>query len=184
MSKPRTKTHTRILEAVEKGYTVTEDGEFFGPKGKLSIRKSGKQRYPTFSTNWGGYVFGVPAHMFAAYIFYGEKCFEEGVVVRHLNADTEDLSKENILLGSYSDNEYDKSEEKRTEAAKKARAAQGKSSFSAKLSKEAVREIRDFYSKLAGKKAPNGSLKALAAKFGVSTTVIINVKNGVYYVED
>ena len=184
MSKARTKTHSRILEAVERGYTVNEHGEFFGPKGKLSIRKSGKQRYPTFSTNWGGYVFGVPAHMFAAYIFYGEECFEEGIVVRHLNADTEDLSKQNILLGSYSDNEHDKSSEKRSEVARKARAAQGKSSFSAKLTNEAVREIREFYSTLEGKKAPNGALKALADKYNVSPTVIINVKNGVYYVED
>ncbi|MNX76562.1 hypothetical protein D3C86_1080740 [compost metagenome] len=179
-SQARTKTHKRILEAVERGYSVSEDGVFSGPKGVLTIRLSGNQRYPTFSTNWGG-VFGVPAHMFAAYIFYGDLSFSENLVVRHLDGDTENLSKSNIVLGTHSDNNLDKDPAVRISAAKKAREAQGVSSFSAKLSKEAVYEIREFYAKLDGKKAPQGSVRALCDKFGVTRTVIINVKNGVNY---
>lgn len=178
----RTKTHERILEAVERGYTVNEQGEFFGPKGKLTIKKSGKQRYPTFSTNWGGFVFGIPAHIFAAYVFYGDDAFQEGIVVRHLNADTEDLSKNNIVLGTHSENNLDKPSEARSRAAKKARAAQGKTPTNAKLTQDQVQEVIDFYEGLEGKKAGNGLVAALANKLGVSRTVLQNIKNGESYV--
>ena len=178
----RTKTHTRILEAVARGYSVKENGELHGPKGRLSVKTYGKQRYPTFSTNWGGYVFGVPVHMFAAYVFYGEEVFKEGAVVRHLNADTTDITRVNIVLGTHSENNLDKSPETRSAAAKKARESQGKRPMNAKLNDEQVSEIREFYKALGGKKAANGIVKRLCEKMGVSRTVLTKIKNGEYYV--
>lgn len=178
----RTKTHTRILEAVARGYTVDEDGNLYGPKGKLAVKKYGKQRYPTFSTNWGGFVFGVPAHMFAAYIFYGHESFKENVVVRHLNANTTDISRLNIVLGTHSENNLDKSPETRSAAAKKGRESQGKRPMNAKLNDDQVSEIREFYEALGGKKAANGVVKRLCEKMGVSRTVLTKIKNGEYYV--
>lgn len=181
MNEPRTKTHKRILEAIERGYFATECGKILGPKGVLSIKKSGKQRYPTFSTNWNG-VFGIPAHMFAAYVFYGDESFKKGIVVRHLNADTEDIRKENLALGTYSENENDKPNEVRSNSARAARAAQGYRSLNAKLSDEQVLEVLEFYKNLEGKKAPNGSVRALCEKLGVCNTVLYNIKKGASYV--
>lgn len=151
-----TKTQQRIIEAISKGYFVTEDGKLYGPKGQLKVSIGGSQRYPTFSTNWGGYVYGIPVHKFAAYVFYGEQSFENNVVVRHLNGNTLDFSKLNLLLGTHSENNMDKSPSVRVASAKAARASQGKRPLNAKLTDEDVEYIKEFYRGLAGRKAPNG----------------------------
>ena len=177
----RTFTQTRILEAVSRGYTVTESGEVLGPKGVLSVKLYGRQRYPTVSTNWDGRVFGVPVHMLAAYCFYGEDSFTKGVVIRHLNGNTLDVSKSNITLGTHSENNLDKPEKSRRDAAKKARAAQGTAARNRKLDEGAVAAVLSFYANLNGSKAPAGSVKELGSKYGVSRTVITKIKNGEYY---
>lgn len=173
-------TRARIVEAFKRGYSVTEDGTVLGPRGELKLQLYGKQKYPTFSSNWGGRVFGIPAHLFAAYVFYGDEAFS-GLVVRHLDGNTLNLSRENIKLGTYSQNEFDKDPEVRVRSAKLARAAQGPSSFAAKMDESGIQEVREFYMELGGKKAPNGATSKLAAKFGVSKTVLLNIKNGVNY---
>jgi hypothetical protein len=176
----RTETQRRILEAVSRGYKI-KDGHLFGPKGKLNVAVYGKQRYPTFSTNWGCRVFGVPVHLFAAYVYYGEAAFKEGVVVRHLDGDVRNFSKDNLVLGTHSENNLDKPANVRKAAAVAARASQGFTPTNAKLSEDDVRRIRSFYKRLDGKKAKNGSVKALADELGVSRTVLQNIKNGGSY---
>lgn len=175
----RTKTQRRIVEAVSRGYKIV-DGQLYGPKGKLQVGLSGKQRYPTFSTNWGS-VFGVPVHMFAAYCYFGEAAFVEGVNVRHFNGDTLDYSETNILLGSSSANQMDKAPSVRSAAAAAARAAQGSRPLNAKLNDKQVASIRAEYVALEGKKAPNGFTAELCRRHGVSRTVINKVVRGEYY---
>ena len=177
-----TKTQLRILEAIERGYFMTSCGKLLGVKGEVSFKLYGNQRYPTFSTNWGGFVFGVPVHMFAAYCFYGEKSFKKGVVVRHKDANTLNCSLENIKLGTPSENELDKPKDVRVRSAKIARASQGKRPCNAKLTDEQVEKIRSFYDALGGKKAPQGSVKRLCEELGVTRTVLCKIKNGEYYV--
>lgn len=173
------KTQQRIIEAVARGYRV-DGGKLIGPRGVLKVRRCGKQRYPTFSTNWSS-VFGVPVHQFAAYQYFGEASFKKDVVIRHLNADTEDFSEANLALGTHSENNLDKPKMARSAAASKARQAQGVLPPNAKLTKEEVQEIRDIYEALGGKKAPNGFTKALTVKYGVSRTVLTHIKNRKYY---
>ncbi len=175
-----TATQIRILEAVERGYHI-EDDVLFGPKGKLKIACCRSQRYPTFSTNWGGRVFGIPVHLFAAYMYYGKAAFTKGVVVRHINGNTTDFSKQNLRLGSHSDNNLDKSPAVRKAAAVAARAAQGYPPHNAKLSQTQVEQVRTFYQLLGGKKASNGSVAQLGRELGVSKTVLTKIKNGEYY---
>lgn len=122
-------TDQRIVEAVERGYYMTKDGQLFSKRGAVKIALHGSQRYPTFTTNWGGKVYGLPIHKFAAYFFYGEKAFDKNYVVRHLNGDTCDLRKSNIVLGTHSENNLDKPPEIRKAAAIKARASQLWSGF-------------------------------------------------------
>lgn len=175
-----TQTQQRIREAFLRGYRV-KGSHLIGPKGPLKVGLYGNQNYPSFSTNWGGRVFGVPIHQFAAYQYYGDAAFAPNVVVRHLNGDTMDFTKGNILLGTHSDNELDKPALERSRVAKIARAAQPKTPKHAKLSPDQVKEIRDAYLGLGGKKAPNGFTKTLCEKYGVSRTVITHIKNGAYY---
>lgn len=137
-----------IRIAYERGYRVSEDGVLTSPYGnnlKLSISKG--QRYPTFSISkvpnvknkYG--VFGIPAHKFASYCFYGEQMFSFDCV-RHLNGNVLDISKNNLILGSHSENNLDKIKEVRVAAAKKARASQGLRPKNSKFSDDDIRSIR------------------------------------------
>lgn len=165
--------------ALSKGYRVTEDGTLLGVKGKpLNVKRHGAQRYPTFSVNVGDLtesgVYGIPAHKFAAYVFYGEDTFKEGVVVRHLNGNTEDISKANIVLGTHSENNHDKDPEIRRAAARKARAAQVGRPHNARFTNEQVIEIRK-------RRADGESGYTLAEEFGVSNVTIYNIEKGRIY---
>lgn len=180
MGKVSPQYYQRMREAKDRGYCVTEDGTLFGPKGQIELKLYGKQRYPTFSTNWGGKVFGIPVHKFAAYCFYGEESFN-AECIRHLNSDTLDCSKDNLVLGTHSENNLDKDKNIRSRAAKIARASQGKTPFNAKLTTEQVGEIREAYKEVKGIKAPNGFTKKLCEKYGVSRTVICSIKRGKSY---
>lgn len=173
-------THTRIKEAYERGYRVI-NGELHGPKGKVSVKLHGKQRYPTFSTNWGGKVFSLPVHQFAAYQYYGDETFSDSVVVRHLDSNTLNITKENLVLGSHSENNLDKCPQVRSRVASIARRSQGHTPKNAKLTEDQVQEIRTLYKNLDGQKAPRGFCKSLCDKFGVSRTVINKVVRGVHY---
>ena len=137
-----------ILLAYEKGYRVTDDGVLIGIKGlPLTVINRGKQRYPTFSVSgltsvnnkYG--VFGIPVHKYAAYCFYGDDVWLSECV-RHLDSNVLNISKSNIVLGTNSENNLDKTSEARSNAAKKARAAQGKRPLNSKFSDDQVRYIR------------------------------------------
>lgn len=176
----RTKTQQKMLEALDRGYTVTDEGVLYGPKGRINFKCYGKQKYPTFSTNWGSPL-GIPVHQFAALVFYGRESFSTNLVVRHLDGNTMNLSKDNIKLGTHSENNMDKPAQTRRNAAGQARRSQGITPANAKLSAEDVNYIRRKYAELEGKKAPNGWTKKLSAELGVSRTVLIKVKRGEYY---
>ncbi len=137
-----------IIIAYERGYRVSEDGIITSPYGNtLKISVSKNQKYPTFSISkvpnvknkYG--VFAIPMHKFAAYCFYKEDIFKFDCV-RHLNSNVLDISKNNLILGSHSDNNLDKLKEKRIAAAKKARASQGHRPKNSKFSDDDIRLIR------------------------------------------
>lgn len=175
------KTARRTIETYERGYRVTDSGKLIGTKGELVFNLYGKQRYPTFSTNWGGCVYGVPVHKLAAYCFYGLKAFERGITIRHLNGNTLDVSRNNIALGTLSENIRDIPVAARIARVKAARASQGITPNNAKLKPHQVAEIREFYLRLGGKKAPNGAVKKLQQLYGVSRTTLHEIKRGKNY---
>lgn len=168
----RTFTQLRIKEAVERGYYVDEQGRVYGPKGPLSIKAYGKQRYPTIGTNWNYIRYSIPAHCLAAYCFYGDESFTEGLVVRHLNGNRLDLSKLNIALGTAKENAQDVPKAERVARAKHARKAQGYSSMNRKLTDKEVEEIKNFYRNLKGKRPEDGEVKKLTVKYSVSRNTI------------
>lgn len=135
-----------IYIAYEKGYRVTDCGVLMGIKGKpLVVRKRGNQRYPTFSVNVGKLtasgVFGIPVHRFAGFCFYGDDIFNPELCVRHLDADTENISKSNLILGTHSENELDKCPEARSRVGRIARSYQERPSNS-RFTDDEVRDIR------------------------------------------
>ena len=176
-----TKIRQAIYLAYERGYRVTEDGRLINSKGdSLVVKRRGNQRYPTFSLNdknmSNSGVFGIPVHRFAGYCFYGNEVFKDGIVIRHLDADTENISKVNLVLGTHSENNLDKCPNVRRMAAIKARASQGYRPNNAKLNDGQVREIRERYAK-------GESGYSICRDYGISNVTVYNIINRKRYVD-
>lgn len=168
------KYHEYIREAVAKGcWFDFNTNEFVSHTGKRKpLKIYGCQRYPSTAILRKKHF---PLHKFVAYLLYGEDAFSTNLEVRHLNGNTLDLSKDNIVLGTSSENQLDKNCSDRSRAASIARNSQGRPTNS-KLTEECVREIREYYkSNKIGKKVKSGLLIELSLKYDVSIQCIQSV---------
>ena len=137
--------------ALKRGYTVTEDGQLFNPNGKeISTLDGG---YYKTSLKVNKIKRNLKVHRLQAYQKYGDKLFEEGIVVRHKNGNPLDNSWDNILIGTNSDNMMDIPKQIRIKRAKHA------TSFVRKYNKE---EVIKFHKK-------EKSYKLTMEKFGISS---------------
>ena len=109
--------HQKMLKAcVTEGYTVLKNGDVISPSGeKIKPYKWGKSikylkiRYK--NKNIVKLITEVAIHRLQAYKKFGDKIFEKGIVVRHLNGNSLDNSWDNIVIGTQSDNMFDRSKE-------------------------------------------------------------------------
>lgn len=90
------------------GFRATEDGTIISNTGKSvgSQRPDGRMHFVSIADE-NGLRRTLLSHRFIAYQLYGDKIFEPGIVVRHLNDDPSDNRFENIALGTYKDNKRD-----------------------------------------------------------------------------
>lgn len=145
MNRINFKINKDLLRAIKEGYYfdfLTQ--EIVRPSGLRKKPKIyGKQRYPSITTNYGSF----PVHKLVAYQLYGVAIFEKNTVIRHLDGNVLNLNKDNIKLGTHSQNNLDKPKEKRINAAKKAREFQLKNGIrkpqGSILSEKDVLKIRD-----------------------------------------
>lgn len=109
-----------VLENITKrGYRINVDGVVTNPYGKI-IKGSVYDNYQKFSVRTKTTSsFPVRHHKFQAYIKYGDKIFDKGIVVRHLNGDSLDNSYNNIAIGTQSENMMDRDEESRKNHSRK-----------------------------------------------------------------
>jgi hypothetical protein len=108
--------------SVDKGYSVDKDGKVFNKDGQeISIGKS-KKGYLSFNIRLekGSNPTRSFVHRLQAYQKFGDKIFETGIVVRHLNGISTDNSYDNIGIGTYSENSLDVPKEKRIKLSSKA----------------------------------------------------------------
>lgn len=124
--------------ALQKGYNINKNtGEVYSIRNKtLSLFSFGRRLYKQFSVRVDGKTKSLFVHKFVAYIKFGEKAFEKGIHVRHLNSDSLDNSWDNIGIGTPQDNSLDKPAAERLMQAKYA------ASFNIKHDKVA---IKDYY---------------------------------------
>lgn len=148
--------------AYDKGYRVTKDGQLLNLKGKVigNINAKGYQR-TTFKLNK---VNTLHTHRLQAYQKFGDKLYEDGIVVRHLNGNKLDNSWENIAIGTNKDNALDIPKEKRKRDTSKANKAQ------IKYPKEFVLKLRQEYKEVK-------SYRKLGGKYGISLTSVRNLIN-------
>ena len=109
-----------LLTAIEKGYTVDNLGDVYSKHKKLKKiqQKAGGITYHSFSVRLnGGKSKLVNIHRYVAYKKYGEKIFEKGIEVRHLDSNPLNNLWENIGIGTAKDNAGDKSPETSMKAA-------------------------------------------------------------------
>ena len=124
-----------LIEAYRRGYRVI-NGDVINWKGnKLKLSKT-TNGYFIFNLNLERKPRNIKVHRLVAYQKYGDKIFEEGIQVRHLDNNSENNLDENIGIGTPSQNMQDCPEEDRIERAKNA------SSHIRKFSNAEVEEIR------------------------------------------
>jgi hypothetical protein len=151
----------RIEELVyNRGYRVDKDGILTNPKGESigRVEPSGNLPYHLSSVKIDGRSKKFRTHRLQAFQKFGDKMYEEGICVRHLNGNSLDNSADNIEIGTHSDNMMDKSPEDRMKAALHA------TSFVRKYDKQ---EVRDFYSE-------HRSYKKTMDRFGISSKGTLN----------
>lgn len=160
-----------ILEiAKDKGYTVDRDGNVISPRGVTRKLWYNEKGYAKISIRVGNKNPTMRVHRFVAYFKFGDKIFEPGIQVRHLDGDPANNSWDNIDIGTITENMFDMSSEARKDKAKKASEAARK--VNEKLTSEQVRYIRQEY--INGK-----SLARLAYEFNMaksSMSLIVNRK--------
>lgn len=168
------KTHEYIRTTYGRGYRMDAlTGEVISPDGnRRPIKLYKGQRYPSFTITCtkDGIKKSVSflVHKFAAYCYYGEAALTS--VVRYLDADTLNIKKSNIALGTKSDNEMDKPKHVRVATAKAARASQSRSP-ACKLSEADLAWIR----------ARPQSTRVMAATLGVARATIQKALSGKTY---
>ncbi len=99
-----------VLEQVVKaGYSIDKQGVVRNPKGKVLSGSlyDGYLKIGVRTKFNSSYALRI--HKLQAYIKFGDEIFEEGIVIRHLNNNSQDNSWDNIDIGTQSENMMDKS---------------------------------------------------------------------------
>lgn len=151
--------------AYEKGYRVTKDGEFLNPKGK-KVGYIPKQiyRYEYLNFIIKGENRRIKTHRLQAYQKYGDKLYEDGIVVRHLNGNSLDNSFDNIAIGTYRDNTMDIPKEIRTRTAILG-------------AKKSIKHPKDFVLKLREEYKVIKNYSKLSRKYNIPFTTIFHLIN-------
>lgn len=127
-----------IFEAEKKGYIVSKSGEVFSKNRQLKLYFI-EGKYLCFTVVIGDKKDCLPVHRYQAYKKFGNRMFQSGIVVRHLDGDCRNNSWGNIAIGSQRDNIMDIPAEKRKEKAISA------SGHIRKFSNAEMLLIREFY---------------------------------------
>lgn len=93
--------------AKDKGYSFDKEGNLLGPKGKCIAKYANSNGYYVFSIRYKTVRMNLGVHRFQAYLKYGDKIYEKGIVVRHLNGNKFDNSWNNIAIGTAKENTDD-----------------------------------------------------------------------------
>lgn len=100
----------------KRGYFVDNSGQMFTPKKSL-VKTKNKKGYIRCTVSVDGKNITLTAHRLVAYQKYGDKIYEDGVVVRHLDGNKINNTHENIMIGSNRDNCMDVPDEQRLKKA-------------------------------------------------------------------
>lgn len=106
-----TNSQLAIIDAYNKGYRLI-DGVFYCGSVVKKVRKN-INGYLLFSYRYNSRSFSLLVSRLVAYEKFKLKMFEPGILVRHLDGKPLNNSSDNIAIGTYHDNQMDKSPEVR-----------------------------------------------------------------------
>ena len=132
------KSNKAIIEAYTRGYRVIE-GVLYNPS---KISKKGwidSRSYYSFSIKINKIKSHFPIHRLVAYQKFGNKLFEPGIQVRHLDGNSLNNLEDNIEIGTQSENMMDIPEEKRKTHSLLA------ATYNRQFTDEEVEQIRQFH---------------------------------------
>ena len=90
-----------LSEAKKKGYYTDKNGNIFSSRKQLSLVKRVKRDGYTlyhFSIRYFDQRETIPVHKFIAYLKYGSKIFDEGIVVRHFDNNSLNIHISKIII--------------------------------------------------------------------------------------
>jgi len=152
--------------AHEKGYFV-EDNEVISPAGKVLKPKLSSNGYPSIQVWKDGKRYRSRIHRLVAYQKYGEEIYTPGTEVRHLDGSRNNFSKENIIIGTKSENMLDRSKLLRKRIGK----------IAGKAAREAHRKLLDNEVLEIRRKLLEGQTQTyLMKEYGVSQGIISDIK--------
>lgn len=166
-----------LLSAYQRGYRVNDEGVLLKPSGEVACTlkqkatrgkgylRSGCLHVPGHKRKLWFYV-----HRLAAYQWFGEVIFRPGIQVRHLNDDSFDNRRENIAIGSQSENMQDKPHKVRVAIGRN-----GAKHLRALSQKEAQSLIDERKS--------GASYSTLMKKYGIAKGTVSHIVNGKTYPE-
>lgn len=167
-----------LRDALANGYTVdVETGVIRGPSGAaLSVRQGNPKAYPTVTiySKASRRRYPIACHKIVAFAKFGDKAFKRGVQVRHVRADLANFRGDNLILGTPTQNAFDKPPELRREMARRARAAQGPGAWNRSFTDEQTRDIRKLV-------RDPGDGAALARLLNVHRTTVGRIAAGKRY---
>lgn len=146
------KSKERIVHFVRRGGRVSKDGKtVIGIRGReIKQRRKDKKGRPYMTISVSANP--VEVHQVVACLKFGEEAFLAAESVRHLNDDSLDNSRENIAIGTHSDNAFDRPAAERREHARKASAANRRKDWPA----------------IEAARAAGASFRDLEKRFGIS----------------
>lgn len=89
------------------GYRITDDGKILNPKNEIIKGHINEFGYIQISHKHHGKNLKVKAHRLQAYQKYGDKIYEDNMIVRHRNDIKTDNHWDNIAIGTQKDNMAD-----------------------------------------------------------------------------
>lgn len=167
------KANSTIKKAVDSGMLKVVNGEVYynGKKRKLRYCKLvGNYTRVTVNIYSDGVSRPIFVSRLVAYIKYGDKIFEKGIQVRHLDGDSTNNDSNNIAIGTQSENMMDKPEEERI------RLAHNALKYYRKFNDKQLQNIREFYRE-------TRSYKQTMEKFNIVSKGTLNYIIHTNYVE-
>lgn len=147
-----------------RGYRITRDGQVISPKSGKPLKPYVAKRdgYLAFTLD---HTYKVMIARFQGYAKFGDRIYQPGMQVRHLNGERTDNSFDNIAIGTQSENMMDRRPEDRLAHAKHA------ASHIRKLSAEDVIAMREA-------RAAGAKLSELCRRYGMSKGGISDIVTG------